>query len=146
MDDDGIFAKKLKYLFDHKTKPDGTKYTPNDIQAKTNNAITASYIWRLLSGKASNPSFQVIRTLSEFFDVEPGFFFDEHLPDVESYIEEALEDDLTQRLAEKLALRARNLGDEEMKMLLSIFELIDQIRKETQDDQEDSSTSQIDDS
>ncbi|MGC1376663.1 MAG: helix-turn-helix domain-containing protein [Anaerolineales bacterium] len=70
------FAQKLEYLFQHKTRPDGTPYTPADILRATNGVLTRIHLWKLRTGKAANPSFRVIQSLADAFDVPPGYFFE----------------------------------------------------------------------
>lgn len=68
-------AAKLEHLFATKTKPDGTRFSPREVQKKTGGAITAPYIYKLLSGEATNPSMKKLQALADFFEVDPGFFF-----------------------------------------------------------------------
>lgn len=68
-------AEKLRHLFATTTKPDGTEFTPGEVQELTGGAITSSYLYKLLSGEAINPSMRKIQALADFFEVDPGFFF-----------------------------------------------------------------------
>jgi transcriptional regulator with XRE-family HTH domain len=72
-----LFTRKLKRLFREVKNAEGKEYSPSEVQVRTGGALTASYIWRLLSGAVSNPSYNVIRALADFFQVEPNYFFEE---------------------------------------------------------------------
>ncbi|MGC1377781.1 MAG: ATP-binding protein [Anaerolineales bacterium] len=70
------FAEKLERLFEEKTKPDGTPYTPADILDATQGILTRVHLWKLRTGNATNPSFKVIQSLADAFGVHPGYFFE----------------------------------------------------------------------
>lgn len=94
------FAEKLDRLFKTITKPDGEEYSPEEIQAATDKAITSSYIYRLRAGKSTNPTIDKVKALADFFGIDPAYFLSdkksEPTPDPE-------------RLVESMALRARNI-------------------------------------
>src|SRR5258706_42082 len=69
------FAAKLNRLFKEKRKPDGTLYTQTEVVENTKGVLTRVYLWKLRTGRASNPGLQVIRALAEFFGVDPSYFF-----------------------------------------------------------------------
>jgi transcriptional regulator with XRE-family HTH domain len=70
------FAEKLERLFQEKTKPDGTPYTPSDILDATHGFLTRAYLWKLRTGNATNPGLKVIQGLADAFGVHPGYFFE----------------------------------------------------------------------
>lgn len=94
------FAEKLDRLFKTITKPDGEEYSPEEIQAATDKAITSSYIYRLRAGKSTNPTIDKVKALADFFGIDPAYFLSdkksEPTPDPE-------------RLVASMALRARNI-------------------------------------
>ena len=94
------FAEKLDRLFMTITKPDGEEYSPEEIQAATDKAITSSYIYRLRAGKSKNPTIDKVKALADFFGIDPAYFLSdkksEPMPDPE-------------RLVASMALRARNI-------------------------------------
>ncbi|MCB9444049.1 MAG: helix-turn-helix transcriptional regulator [Ardenticatenaceae bacterium] len=94
------FAEKLDRLFMTITKPDGEEYSPEEIQAATDKAITSSYIYRLRAGKSKNPTIDKVKALADFFGIDPAYFLSdkksEPMPDPE-------------RLVASVALRARNI-------------------------------------
>lgn len=70
------FTAKLKRLFQEKTKPDGSEYTQTDVIKGTNKIVNRVYLWKLLTGRATDPSIQVVQSLSDFFGVDPSYFFE----------------------------------------------------------------------
>ena len=94
------FAEKLDRLLMTITKPDGEEYSPEEIQAATDKAITSSYIYRLRAGKSKNPTIDKVKALADFFGIDPAYFLSdkksEPTPDPE-------------RLVASMALRARNI-------------------------------------
>lgn len=71
------FAQKLDRLFKTVTKPNGEEYSLEEIQVATNKAITTSYIYRLRTGKSTNPTMDKVKALTDFFGVDPAYFFSE---------------------------------------------------------------------
>lgn len=69
------FSQRLDNLFKNLTHPDGREFSYEEVQNGTGKAVTAAYIWRLRTGKAKNPGFGVIKALSNFFGVDPNYFF-----------------------------------------------------------------------
>lgn len=80
------FADRLNLAFHTITKPDGSEYTSRELEAAT--GVTPSYIGRLRSGKADNPSLKVILAFAQFFNVNPSYFVDDI--DVNETLENAL--------------------------------------------------------
>lgn len=116
------FARKLNKLFEQKVKPNGNKYSPEDIQALTNKAVTASYVWRLLSGKADNPTYKVIKVLSEFFEISPAYFFED------DPTEDSKENKIDE-FSKKLLNRSSSMETSEKDFILRMMEEITKIRK-----------------
>lgn len=120
-----LFTRRLKQLFQSVRDQDGKEYSPSDVQVGTRGALTASYIWRLLSGSATNPSYNVIRALSEFFQVDPAYFFQED----EDGVDENLATPRKQRLLDEVARRASHLDEDNVQRVVEILEHIDALRE-----------------
>lgn len=114
------FADKLDYLFRMKTKGDGSEYTYVEVQAGTENAISAEYIRKLRQGLAENPGYRVISALANFFEVDPNYFFDIEESGVEAI------DPLTR----KITLRAAELDDSGRRAILDMLDYIEELREE----------------
>lgn len=102
------FADRLNLAFRTVTKPDGSEYTQRELEVAT--GITPSYIGRLRSGKADNPSLKVIQALAKFFNVQASFFVDD--PAVDAKLERAIK---TQQLVQD------EFEDDLMKKILPII-------------------------
>lgn len=93
------FTKKLNHLIENLTKPDGNKYTPEEITVFTNGVISTSHLRKLINGQASNPTYDVINALSKFFCIDAGYWFSDE--------EEILE---YQKTDHKLLIAKRSLA------------------------------------
>ena len=114
------FATKLNRLFEEKRKPDGTQYTQTEVIESTKGVLTRVYLWKLLTGRASNPGFRVIQVLAEFFGIDPNYFFES------DEIKTALATDNQKRDAflDQIALRAPELDDDAKQAVLLMIESI----------------------
>lgn len=114
------FAEKLNRLFEEKRKPDGTQYTQTEVIESTKGVLTRVYLWKLLTGRASNPGFRVIQVLAEFFGTDPNYFFES------DEIKTALATDNQKRDAflDQIALRAPELDDDAKQAVLLMIESI----------------------
>ena len=127
-EDRETFSEKLDHLFKTVIKPDGTEYTYEEVEEGTGKAMTASYIWRLRTGKARNPGYRVIKALSDFFNVEPNYFFRDGTTE-----ESLARSNLAKRLeiagVEGIALRASEMDEAGKQALLEMIEYIRQLRQ-----------------
>lgn len=71
------FSERLELAFQTVKKPDGSEFSNYDVQRGTDGAITASYVARLRSGSASNPTIKVVQGIAQFFGLPASFFIDE---------------------------------------------------------------------
>lgn len=71
------FAVKLNRLFDEKRKPNGDRYSKKEV-VESSPALSRLILWRLETGQTTKPSYEVVKALADFFEVTPGYFFDEH--------------------------------------------------------------------
>ena len=69
-----LFAKKLSYLHRQVRKPDGTRFTREEVAKDV--GVTPTYVSKL-KGKKANPPYQLVRKFAEFFNIRPGYFYDE---------------------------------------------------------------------
>jgi transcriptional regulator with XRE-family HTH domain len=76
---EGNLADKLEKLFDEVRKPDGSKYTQTEVVEGTNGVLTRVYLWKLRTGRATNPGFHIIKALADFFGVDTNYFSEEEI-------------------------------------------------------------------
>jgi len=72
-------AEKIDLLFKTFKHPDGGEYTYQEVEEGTGKAITGAYVWKLRSGRAKNPSYKVLKVLTDFFKVPVSFLFEEEV-------------------------------------------------------------------
>ncbi len=124
------FADRLNFAFRTITQEDGAEYTPEDIQEASDKAVTASYVWRLRSGKADNPTIKVVKVLSDFFGVQPSFFLDD------------LKEDEADSAPNRILMRSAGLSEADQQILLEMAKQIKRVRAEysqkEREDREDS--------
>jgi transcriptional regulator with XRE-family HTH domain len=111
-------ASQLERLFAEVRKPDGARYTQAEVVAGTHGALTRVYLWKLRTGRAVKPSFQVIQALADFFGVETDFFIAE-LP------AEAL--DLNRapgRYTQQIMERAAQMDERSRKAVLDLMDFL----------------------
>ena len=78
------FAERLNWLFENVLNDEGRPYRNSDVTrgtAKIGRKVSTTYLSKLRNGEQSNPNWQVVRVLAEFFDVPITFFYEETLSD-----------------------------------------------------------------
>jgi transcriptional regulator with XRE-family HTH domain len=122
------FTQRLDHLFKTITKPDGSEYTYEEVQNGTGKAVTAAYIWRLRTGKASNPGLGVIKALSRFFGVDPSYFVHDDIDEAKRWVEKRANAELANQLEDEnvknIALRASELDEQGKQTLLDMIDYI----------------------
>ena len=112
-------AEKLEKLFDEVRKPDGSKYTQSEVVEGTNGVLTRVYLWKLRTGRATNPGFHIIKALADFFHVDTNYF---------SQGEESAEDKEktkpTGRYFDEIQARAYRMDDKAQKAILDMMDFI----------------------
>lgn len=121
---------KIDHLFHTVRREDGREYTYDEVEQGTDERVSRSYVWKLRHGRNSNPSLDVIEALSNFFGVEPEYFF----------VAKDGDDDRSRRIAEIAALlqdsgvrsiaeRARGLSPTSIDAINSMIDNLHAIEK-----------------
>lgn len=121
------FAQRLDNLFKHFTHPDGREFSYEEVQNGTGKAVTAAYIWRLRTGKATNPGYWVIKALSDFFGVDPSYFFQDERQAAEMVNIQAnvnLADRFQESSVKDIALRASEMDEAGRQAILGMIDYI----------------------
>ena len=116
---EGNLADKLEKLFDEVRKPDGSKYTQTEVVEGTNGVLTRVYLWKLRTGRATNPGFHIIKALADFFNVDTNYFSESE--------ESAAEREKTKptgRYFEEIQTRAYKMDDKAQKAILDMMDFI----------------------
>ena len=67
-------SERLRSLFDKVRRPDGRRWTLQEVAQAT--GLSVSYLWRLRSGRAANPTRAVLERIAAFFGVPVSFFLE----------------------------------------------------------------------
>lgn len=117
---EAIFSARLNFLFDTIKKADGTLHSNREVARVI--GISPAYISRLRSGEMSNPGYDLVGKLAEFFNVPVSYFYE---------TEGSEEENESKRIAvNNIALRASKLDDQGMAALLTMLETIEQLRQQ----------------
>jgi transcriptional regulator with XRE-family HTH domain len=115
---EGMLADKLERLFEEVRKPDGSKYTQTEVVEGTNGVLTRVYLWKLRTGRATNPGFHIIKAIADFFGVDTTYFSDS---------EEASETELSiqrGRYVDEIQARAYQMDERSRKAILDMMDFI----------------------
>jgi transcriptional regulator with XRE-family HTH domain len=127
--DTGVIAERLQYLFEHKRKPDGKKYSYREairaIEADGGAPISVGYLSQLVTGVRKNPMMDAIQGLAKFFGV-PLSYFDAHEKTEETNEQLKLVAALQHAGVQDVAMRTVGLPPESINLVLS---MIDRVRE-----------------
>jgi len=134
-DDAGaLFAERLNSLF--VTRPDpatGQPYSLRDVSDGTNGLVSRAYLSTLRRGGVAMPGLQIIEALARFFGVPTGYFLGHDTGDVpragtssdaasatdeEAAVRQALADPMVR----EIALKVKDFGPEEWKLMIGMVE------------------------
>lgn len=113
-------AEKLSWLFENVRKPGGGKYTQAEVVEGSGGALTRVYLWKLRTGRATNPSFQIIRAIAAFFQVDPGYFSESAGKDSSS----ADQSGSTVSNVDEIMAGVSQLSEEEQRVILELVKVI----------------------
>jgi transcriptional regulator with XRE-family HTH domain len=119
MTEQEYLAERLEKLFEEVRKPDGSKYTQTEVVEGTNGILTRVYLWKLRTGRATNPGFHIIKALADFFHVDANYF---------SQSEETAANKPatrpTSRYIQEIQTRAYQLDDKAQKAIIDMMDFI----------------------
>ena len=121
------FGERLNTLLELKRKPDGSKYTQEEVIQGTKGVVSRAYLWKLRTGRAKNPGFHVGQALASFFSVDINYFISEKAAGIEM-IDQIREDELV----EKIAVQSGMLGREGKLALLNMIDFILENREDVE--------------
>lgn len=114
-------AAKIQYLFDTYRKPNGDKYNYLEVDRLTDGKVDNSWLSKLGKGKVTRPGLTVLKAITNFFGVEPDFWF----KDLDDWVAEQNEK-RNQNTRQEIATRAGDLPEEAQQI---IFDLVDSFEK-----------------
>ncbi len=117
------FAERLDRLF-RSVHPGGRgEYSYEEVAAAIRAqgiAISHTYVWQLRKGQRDNPTIKHVEGLAKFFGVQPSYFLDEDVSEVDAQLE--LLATLRDRSVRSLALRANGLSEAGLQALAGMIE------------------------
>lgn len=136
-------AGKIDRLFQVVRRPSGEPYSNDEVAKACRNAsgdsFSATYLWQLRTGRRDNPTKRHLEALAHFFEVPPGYFFDDaQAAQIDTQLE--LLGALRDAGVRSVALRAVNLSSEALDTVSELIDIIgrrEAVRsqpKEAQDD------------
>lgn len=120
---ESIIANRLDWLFKNILHPDGREYKYTEVQdatEKIGRKVTSSYIGKLRRGEQTNPAWDVVSILAQFFGVPITFFFQEKIDEAELErfkIAATIQDENVQ----EIALYAGRLSTERKQAILEVL-------------------------
>ena len=114
------FSDKLNLLFERKTRRDGSRYSQEEVIRGTQGVLTRAYLWKLRTGRAKNPGFNIVQALADFFKVDLNYFrSDANQP------EGLIEKSIREGLLRELVLRASMYSEETLLAMIGMMEYIE---------------------
>jgi len=129
-----LFAERLNSLFATRTDPaTGQPYSLREVSEGTGGLVSRAYLSTLRRGVVAMPGLHIIEALARFFDVPTGYFLGHNTGDVPGPVapsddvgatdeEAALRLALADPLVRETALRVKDFGPEEWKLMIGIVE------------------------
>jgi transcriptional regulator with XRE-family HTH domain len=130
-----LFGERLNSLF--ATRPDpatGQPYSLRDVSAATAGVVSRAYLSTLRRGGVAMPGLHIIEALARFFDVPTGYFLGHDLGDAPQARTRAGDDEgeldeeavlrlaLADPLVREVALKVKDFGPEEWKLMIGMVE------------------------
>ncbi len=119
INEDHLFSENLNRLLENNKKPDGTPYSQKEVVESAPGILTREYLWRLRTGKALKPSYQVVKALADFFGIDPNYFFQNNATQPDTP-----ETDQQKDLSHLISLRSAELDIESQKTILVIIDAL----------------------
>lgn len=119
MTEQEYLAERLEKLFEEVRKPDGSKYTQTEVVEGTNGILTRVYLWKLRTGRATNPGFHIIKALADFFGVDANYFTQSEEADASQPVTRP-----AGRYIQEIQTRAYQLDDKAQKAILDMMDFI----------------------
>lgn len=115
-------TERLNWLFENVRKPDGSKYTNQEVEDETEALglrVGATAVWKIRNGQTQNPGYLTLRSLANLFRVPVTFFYDGIL----SVEEEArLKSNPAVLSPNEIALRTIELDESQRQAVLAVIE------------------------
>ncbi|MBS2963940.1 XRE family transcriptional regulator [Actinocrinis puniceicyclus] len=126
----GVIATRLQYLFEHKRKPNGKRYSYREvltaIEKQGGPTLSIGYLSQLSTGARTNPMMDALQALARFFEV-PLSYFDAHENTAETNEKLKLVAALQHAGVQEVAMRTVGLPPESIDLVLSMIDRVRQV-------------------
>jgi transcriptional regulator with XRE-family HTH domain len=92
-------AQKFEGFLEMYRRPDGRRWSGQEIDEATGGVVTRSYVTNLRKGRIENPGYEKMRAIAKAMSFPPEVWFEEHLGD-----------GATHRSGRRVARRGRSVG------------------------------------
>lgn len=128
--DPGVIAERLQYLFEHRRRPDGKRYSYREvlsaIEIQGGPSMSIGYLSQLATGARTNPMMDAVQALARFFEV-PLSYFDAHEDTAETNERLKLVAALQNAGVQDVAMRTVGLPPESIELVLSMIDRVRQV-------------------
>lgn len=128
--DAGVIANRLQYLFEHKRRPDGKRYSYREvlaaIEARGGPSMSIGYLSQLVTGARTNPMMDAVQALARFFEV-PLSYFDAHENTAETNEKLKIIAALQHAGVQDVAMKAVGLPPESIELVMSMIDRVRQV-------------------
>jgi transcriptional regulator with XRE-family HTH domain len=72
-------ARKFEFFLQAYRRPDGRRWTGQEIDEATGGIVSRSYVTNLQKGRIENPGYEKLRAIAQALSFPPGLWFEENL-------------------------------------------------------------------
>jgi len=123
------FPRRLNRLFETRTKPNGTRYTEQELVTASSGILTLRQLRRLRSGQSANPSLRMVKAIADFFQVDVEYLT---ASAGDSFM--AITSWPADELTKEIAIRSTQLNDDGKQQILHLIDSILADRKQFTED------------
>ena len=112
-------AQKFEHLLDAYRRPDGSRWTGQQLDVATGGVVPRSYVTNLHKGRIENPGYEKLRAIAKAMGFPPEAWFDEGVgkaPAVDWGLAGALKDEAIRETAREMS----GLSAREKRLVLGI--------------------------
>lgn len=113
-------AEKVNFLFQQCRDENGDRYNFSDIERLTNGKLDQSWLWKLAHAQTSRPSLWSLKALTDFFGLDPSFWFNPLDEGLKSKV-------VVQQEVQFIALRSSELTPEARKVILNLIDSFNKV-------------------
>ena len=110
-------SQRFEHLFESHRRPDGSRWTGQQLDEATGGVVTRSYFTNLRKGRIDNPGLGQVSALAATFGVEPSYLVDRKEPPL---LDAELLEGLYEETTRQITCEALRLPERERQVVLGI--------------------------